>query len=74
MGGQLLSCLLIARRRDVVEKVLHLQKGKEEPLQVSWHFALDNVGGVPAAPSDAGAEMAGREQACFVNTNLALGY
>lgn len=58
-----------------MEKVLCLQKGKEEPVQVSGRFALDNVGGVPAAPSGVGArEMVGRDQACFVNPNLALGY
>lgn len=74
MAAQFLSYLLIAGRRDGVEKVLLLQKGKEEPVEVSCHFALENNGGVPVAPCGARAEMAGREQPCFVNTNPALGY
>lgn len=55
----------------MVEKVLRLQKGKEGPVQVS---CSEQCWGVPAAPSVVGAEMAGREQACFLNTNPALSY
>lgn len=71
VGPQLLSCLLIAGRKDVVEKMLRLQKGKEAPVQVS---CSGQCWGVPAAPSVVEAEMAGREQACFANTNPALSY
>lgn len=42
-GAQLLSCLRIARRWDMVGKLLRPQKGKEELVCVSSCFALDNI-------------------------------
>lgn len=72
MGAKLLSCAYCKKTGCGGKGAVSPEReGGTGASQLA--FCSGQCWGVSAAPSGARAEMVGREQGCFVNTNPALG-